>query len=121
MRSNRETVVISCRYHNGNHGTHTPISRSSSETLVAIGVIEGNKLKLYRYLPHLKEKWEEGGGSCIGCESAKVYIISNGKYRERNGRSKEISGLRYRLERSGECTVEELKERAKKLGLPFID
>jgi phage anti-repressor protein len=102
---------------------HTPLSKGGQgEKPVAIGIMreEKEEIVLTRYLKHV-ENCREKGHWCEGCRYAKIYILTmeDGKlkgWEERNGKSKEMRRYKWKLERGGVCTPEELEERLLNLG-----
>jgi hypothetical protein len=99
---------------------HTPISKGDlGEKPVAIGILVGREIILTQYLLHV-ENCRRRGHWCRGCDYAKLYIVEmeDGELRgwkERNGKSKKMR-YKWKLERGGVCTPEELKERLLNLG-----
>jgi hypothetical protein len=114
MEENNHSIVVECRYHNGNGGLHTPISKGGlGERPVAIGIIDEKRriILLTNYLPHVANTCRGKGRSCVGCDYAKFYIINKEKIEERNGRSKEILRYEMKLGKGESCTYEHLKQK----------
>jgi len=112
MREYNLKVIISCRYHNSEFGTHSPIP--SGESIIAIGSLEKDRIIIEAYVPHLINC----GVRCGKCRYAKIYM-GNGEngWKERNGYRN-----MYRLKISGAriANYGELEKEARSLGFLYV-
>jgi hypothetical protein len=111
MKGNYQTVVITCKYHNGRNGYHDPYS--SRETIIAVG--EGNKE--YLSIKKYTQLFVNHNGNCITCPYAKIYFLDGENRKERNGKVK----INIKIKIEGELTnYEEIIEKARELGFPYL-
>jgi hypothetical protein len=112
MKENNQTVIITCKYHNGRNGYHDPYSLG--ETIVAIGTLNGKYLTIDNYT----SLFETHALRCIHCPYAKLYLLNEGIIRERNGNGKiNITGIKLRGQ---PVNPEKIKEEARRLGFPYL-
>ncbi len=115
MKENNQTVIITCKYHNGRNGHHDPYSLR--ERIVAIGRLNGKYLTIDNYT----SLFETHALRCIHCPYAKLYLLNEGIkgiIRERNGRG-DIYITRIKL-RGVPTSHKEIEEVARRLGFPYL-
>jgi predicted nucleic-acid-binding Zn-ribbon protein len=108
MKENNQTVIITCKYHNGRNGYHDP--RSSKENIVAIGRLKERCLIIESYTSLF-------GMKCINCPYAKFYSMNENSIREKNGKGTDIARIKLR---GVPTSNKEIEEVARSLGFPYL-
>jgi hypothetical protein len=109
MKENNQTVIITCKYHNGRNGYHDP--HSLGETIVAIGSLNGRCLIIELYTSLF-------GMKCINCPYAKFYFMNENSIREKNGKGNtDIARIKLR---GVPTSNKEIEEVARSLGFPYL-
>ncbi len=114
MKENNCRVVITCRYHNGDFGYHTPVN--GGESIIGIGFTNDRKkiIEIEKLTPHMKEC----EGRCGNCVYAKLYVRGKNGWKERNGR-----GNNYEIRIFGKSEIvsyKEIVERARDMEFPYV-